>query len=127
MTKATIKSQTGAIITVEGTQGEISKIISDFERSVTIVKAKSEFVEEEKQKRTEKKRRAASDLIVELRDDGFFDKPRILSEIIQALEEKGRIVPVTSLSGIMISLVQDKILQRKKIEGKQGKKWGYVK
>ncbi|MEK7208273.1 MAG: hypothetical protein AAB699_01860 [Patescibacteria group bacterium] len=127
MPKATIKSRTGAVIAIEGTHEEISRIIADFEKSAVMIQARSEFVEQKAQKRAEKKRRAASDLVVELKDEGFFDKPRALSEISEALEEKGRIIPVTSLSGIMISLVQNKTLQRKKIDGKQGKKWGYVK
>jgi len=123
MPKATIKSSTGAIITIEGSQEEISKIISDFEKTSAVTQSKTEVTKNQIKKRQDKKRLAASDLIIELKDDGFFDKPKSLLEISQALEEKGRMTPVTSLSGIMIKLVQERIFARKKVDGK----WGYVK
>jgi hypothetical protein len=66
---------------------------------------------------------AASDIVIELKDDGFFDKPKSLVEISQALEERGRMTPVTSLSGVMIKLVQERIFARKKVD----KKWAYCK
>ena len=106
---------------------EISKIITDFEKTASVTQAKTEVSKDQVKKRQDKKRVAASGLIIELKDEGFFDKPKSLLEISQALEEKGRMTPVTSLSGIMIKLVQERILARKKIEGKSGKKWGYAK
>ena len=127
MPKATIKSSSGAVITIEGSHEEISKIIADFEKAAAVTQSKTEASKSHIKKRRDKKRLAASGLIIELKDDGFFDKPKSLLEISQALEEKGRMTPVTSLSGIMIKLVQDRIFARKKIEGKNGKKWGYAK
>lgn len=124
MPKATIKSSTGAVITVEGNQEEISKIINDFERTAAVTQSKTEISKDQIKKRQDKKRVAASGLVIELKDEGFFNKPKSLLEISQALEEKGRMTPVTSLSGVMISLVQKRILARKKINGK---KWGYAK
>ncbi len=123
MPKATIKSNTGAIINIEGTPEEISQIISSFEKIASVTQSKTEASKNEIKKRQDKKRLAASDLIIELKDDGFFDRPKSLLEISQALEEKGRMTPVTSLSGIMIKLVQERIFARKKIEGK----WVYGK
>jgi len=123
MPKATIKSQTGAVITIEGTQEEISRIITDFEKTTTITQSRVEIKTGQVKRRQDKKRVAASDLVIELKDDGFFDKPKSLLEISQALEEKGRMTPVTSLSGIMIKLVQERVFARKKIEGK----WVYAK
>lgn len=123
MPKATIKSSTGAVITIEGTQVEISQIISDFEKTSAVTQTRGDVSKDQVKKRQDKKRLAASDLIIELKDDGFFDKPKSLWEISQALEEKGRMTPVTSLSGIMIKLIQDRIFARKKVEGK----WVYAK
>jgi hypothetical protein len=123
MPKATIKSQTGAVITIEGTQEEVSKIISDYEKTTVVTQAKSTGSKEHVKKRQDKKRLAASDLIIEMKDDGFFDKPKSLIEISQALEEKGRMTPVTSLSGLMIKLVQERFFARKKVDGK----WVYAK
>lgn len=124
MPKATIKSSTGAVIIIEGSQEEISKIINDFERTAAVTQSKTEISKDQVRKRQDKKRAAASDLVIELKDEGFFNKPKSLLEISQALEEKGRMTPVTSLSGVMITLVQKRILARKKIDGG---KWGYAK
>ncbi len=123
MAKATIKSKTGAIITIEGTDKEVSNVLAHFEVATHVATAKGKMNKEASTKKEKRKRGAASDLIVELKDDGFFDKPKSLSEIVHALEERGRITPVTSLSGVMMTLVQQRYLGRKKVEGK----WVYGK
>jgi hypothetical protein len=58
-----------------------------------------------------------------LKEDGFFEKPKSLADISKALEEQGYLYPVTSLSGVVLGLVQKKVLRRKKVD----KKWGYGK
>jgi hypothetical protein len=58
-----------------------------------------------------------------LKEDGFFDKRKGLAEISKALEEKGYIYPVTTLSGVMLGLVQKRLLGRRKVEGR----WVYGK
>ena len=123
MPKAIIKSSSGAVITIEGNHEEISKIIAAFEKTTAVTQSKTEASKGQVKKRQDKKRLAASDLIIELKEERFFDKPKSLLEISQALEEKGRMTPVTSLSGMMIKLVQERIFARKKIDGK----WGYAK
>ena len=74
-------------------------------------------------KKVEKKREGASDLIVELRETGFFNKPKGLGDIAHVLEEKGYLYPVTSLSGVVLGLVKKRELRRKKHE----RKWVYGK
>ena len=123
MAKATIKSKTGAIITIEGTDKEVSSVLANFETAVHVGRAKEIIKKVGSEKKDQKKRSAASDLIVNLKEDGFFDKPKGLNEIAHALEEKGYIYPVTTLSGVMIGLVQKKLFGRKKINGK----WVYGK
>lgn len=123
MPKAVIKSKTGTTITIEGTKEELARILSDFERMSTVREIKNKVSKEAVKKRDENKRRAASDLIVELREDGFFAKPKTLGEIVGALERIGYIYPVTTLSGVVIGLVQKKLLGRKKVNGK----WVYGK
>ena len=123
MAKATIKSQTGAIITVEGTDKEVANVIAQFETTSHVATQKEKISKHVSEKKEKKKRSAASDLIIELKEEGFFQKPKSLSEIAHALEERGRITPVTSLSGVMITLVQQRYLGRKKVEGK----WVYGK
>jgi hypothetical protein len=123
MAKATIKSKTGALITVEGSESEVSNILSVFERTAAVGHAKEVVAKRQTVKKETKKRLAASDLVINLKEDGFFEKPKSLADISKALEEQGYLYPVTSLSGVVLGLVQKKVLRRKKVD----KKWGYGK
>ncbi len=123
MPKAVIKSKTGTTITIEGTKEELARILSDFERMSVVREIKTKMSKETAKKKDENKRRAASDLIVELREGSFFTKPKTLREIAEALERIGYIYPTTTLSGVVIGLVQKRLLGRKKINGK----WVYGK
>jgi hypothetical protein len=123
MPKATIKTTTGATITIEGTQEEVSKIISNYENSSVVGNAKKSVARIKSGKRAEKKRESAGELIVALKEDGFFEKPKTLGEIGSALEERGYLYPVTSLSGVVLGLLKRQELRRKKMEGK----WKYGK
>jgi len=123
MPKATIKLATGATITIEGTQEEVSNIISTYENTSVVGNAKRSIARVKSAKRTEKKRDSAAELIIALKEDGFFEKPKSLGEIGSALEEQGYLYPVTSLSGVVLGLLKRKLLRRKKIEGK----WVYGK
>ena len=123
MAKATIKSQSGAVITVEGTKDEVSTIISMYETTSVVGQAKKAIARAKGAKKDAKQRDSAADLIVELREQGFFDKPKALSDISTKLEEQGHLYAVTSLSGIVLGLVKKRHLRRKKLEGK----WVYGK
>lgn len=123
MAKATIKSKTGAVITVEGSEAEVSGILATFERSATIGQAKQSEKRTRAAAKEDKKRLGASDLVVGLKEEGFFEKPKGLGDLAKALEEKGYLYPVTTLSGVVLGLVQKRILRRKKIDGK----WFYGK
>lgn len=123
MAKASIKTGTGAVITVEGSESEVSNILSAYEHAAAAHKAKGAVAKQQELTRTKKKRSAASDLIIGLRERGFFAKPKSLSEISAALEEEGFLYPVTTLSGVVLGLVKKKELRRKRIDGK----WAYGK
>ncbi|OGI69243.1 MAG: hypothetical protein A2W18_04890 [Candidatus Muproteobacteria bacterium RBG_16_60_9] len=124
MPKATIKTPSGAVITVEGSEKEISHVLADFERSTVIGREKVAVTKKTSARKEQKKRSAVSDLIVSLKEEGYFDKPKSLTEIVHALEEAGHLIPVTSLSGVMLGLVQKKLFRRKKaVDGK----WAYGK
>lgn len=123
MAKATIKTATGAVITVEGSESEVSNILSTYEGAGAVGKVKGGGAKRQQATRTKKKRLAASDLIIGLRERGFFAKPKSLSEVSAALEELGFLYPVTTLSGVVLGLVKRKELRRKKIDGK----WAYGK
>ena len=123
MAKATIKSQTGATITVEGTPEEVSNVISAYEKTSVVGHAKEATARAKATKKTEKRKESASDLIVGLKEEGFFEKPKTLGDIGTALEERGFLYPVTSLSGVVLGLLKKRQLRRKKVEGK----WAYGK
>jgi len=123
MAKATIKSSSGAVITVEGTQEEVAKIISNYERTSIVGQAKQAIARTRTAKKDEKKRATASDLLIGLRESGFFNKAKTLAEMGNALEEKGFLYPTTTLSGVVLGLVKRRELRRKKVEGR----WVYGK
>jgi hypothetical protein len=123
MPKATIKTQSGAVITIEGSEKEISHVLADFERSTLVTREKEAVSKKTTAKKEQKKRSAVSDLVVSLKEDGYFDKPKGLVEIAHALQEVGHLIPVTTLSGVMLGLVQKKLFRRKKVDGK----WVYGK
>jgi hypothetical protein len=123
MAKATIKSKTGATITIEGSQEEVSNIIAVFEKKSVVGHAKEAIARAKTTKRSERKKDSASDLIIGLREEGFFEKPKSLGDIGAALEEKGFLYPSTTLSGVVLGLLKKRELRRKKSEGK----WVYGK
>jgi hypothetical protein len=123
MTKATIKTKSGAVITIEGSDSEVSNVLGVFERASAVGHAKEVLTKGKQLAKENKKRQSASDLIIVLKEDGFFEKPKSLGEISKAIEEKGYLYPVTTLSGVVLGLVQKGFLRRKKIE----RKWAYGK
>jgi len=122
MAKATIQSKSGAVITVEGTDKEVSRIIALYDSSAGQTRRKS-TEDASAAPGGETKRESASGLILELKREGFFDKPKSLGDVGAALEERGFLYPVTTLSGVVMRLLKDGQLRRKKIE----KRWMYGK
>jgi hypothetical protein len=123
MAKATIKSRSGALITVEGSDAEVSNILAAYERTSVVGQAKEAIARSRAGKKSEKKREGAAEIVVTLREAGFFDKPKGLGEIATTLEEKGYLYPTTTLSGVVLGLVKRKELRRKKQKGR----WVYGK
>jgi len=70
------------------------------------------------QKSVTKKRSGPQGHVEEMVDDGFFKKPKTISEVKAELENRGHHIPLTSLSGPMQKLCQKKILRRQKPDGK---------
>jgi hypothetical protein len=124
MAKATIKTNTGAVITIEGSEKEVSNLIAAYEEGArSPAESKGRTARPGIEKSQRKKREGAADLIGSLRESGFFDKPKPLGEISEALEEKGFLYPTTSLSGVVLGLVKRRHLRRKKVDGR----WVYGK
>ena len=62
--------------------------------------------------------------IEEMIEDGFFAKPKSIAEVKAELENRGHHIPVTSLSGPLQRLCQQKALRRQKADGTFGySKW----
>jgi hypothetical protein len=64
--------------------------------------------------------------ILLLKDEGFFAVPRAMKEIKTELQAHGWILPMTSLSGPLQTLVQDRLLRRIREQGPKQKIWKYV-
>lgn len=60
--------------------------------------------------------------IRELIDDDFFKKQRTIAEVKAELANRGHHLPLTSLSGPLQGLTQDRVLRRQKAVGAEGKK-----
>lgn len=123
MAKATIKTESGAVISIEGTEAEVANILEQFETASTVSKVRADKKKMVTEQKNERKRANATDLVLALKEEGFFNKPKGLGEVAAALEEKGYIYPITTLSGTVLGLVQRKFLGRKKKDGK----WIYGK
>jgi len=119
MPKATIKLKGGAVVTIEGSALEVANIVSNFETE----HSKKLAPKANDAKKAQRKRAAASDFIIELREAGFLNKPKGLGEIAKALEEKGHLYPLTTLSGVVLDLVRARELGRKKTD----RRWVYGK
>lgn len=71
--------------------------------------------------KSNKSRRGPKTYVRDLVDDGFFKKPKTIAEVKAELSNRGHHIAITSLSGPLQSLCQDKVLRRHKGSGK-GKK-----
>jgi hypothetical protein len=118
MAKAHIKSDDGTQITIEGSPEEVASIVAKIRGPLSVRSRSAGLAHAEKLKKKEaRKQRTASDLVASLKEEGFFDKAKRLGDISHKLEESGFMYPVTTLSGVMLSLVKKKILSRKKLDG----------
>lgn len=119
MPKATLTTKNGATVVIEGSEEEVQQILSRIENSGESAKpAKGNSP----QRKAEKRLPSATDAILELNREGFFDKPKGLADIKQKLASQGMIYPVTTLSGVVLALVRKRSLGRVK----EGARWAYV-
>src|ERR1700722_9607261 len=116
MPKAHITTANGMKIVIEGDTAEVAAVVNQIQAVHSPAKRgrRTNLVGETK--RDQKKRESAKDHITLLKEEGFFDKPKSLSEVAKKLEESGHLYPVTTLSGIVLNLVQKRLLARVKRE-----------
>jgi len=117
MPKAHIHTADGAKITIEGSAAEIASIIKQIQSSGPPSKAARRISKAAQQTRDRKRRDSASDRVTSLKEEGFFNQPKSLSAVAAELEKSGYLYPVTTLSGVMLGLVQRRLLTRVKKEG----------
>jgi hypothetical protein len=118
MVKADIKKKDGTHIVIEGSEKEVKKILTFIQADTSVTTQQPK-----ERKITKNSKMSIADMLHELKEERFFDKPRSLIEIKNALSEKGRIYEVTTLSAQVLRQVRKRSLGRIKKEDK----WMYVK
>lgn len=117
MAKAHIEGPDGVSIKLEGTPDEISAVL----KTVKVGASKDRAGEVHKAKASRKAasgRVTVTSLAEDLRNEGFFKKPKTLGEIRSRLADLGHNYPLTGLSGPMRGEVKGKRLRRFKEKGK---------
>ncbi|SRR6266446_10670732 len=117
MAKATITNEKGLKIVVEGSPEEVRDIIRQAGSGAGRRKKQAGPVA-----KAGKRLPSATDAILELNEEGFFDKPKALADIKEKLADQGMIYPLTTLSGVVLGLVRRRKLGRVKQDGR----WSYV-
>lgn len=107
-------------MTIEGKPAELKQTMDLFHKKSNSPRPKSIHNHE----KNSKKDASFIDLIIDLKDAGFFKKPRPLSEIKQKLAERGYHYQSTSMTRPLQRALRADILGRRKIESGV---WGYVK
>lgn len=72
-----------------------------------------------------RKGRGPKGYIRELFHDGFFKKPKTIAQVKAELANRGHHIALTSLSGPLQSLCQERVLRRHKAKSQKGKKVAY--
>ena len=122
MAKAKIETDNGTKITIEGDVAEVTAIVNA---------VKGGYKQGQEQRgptptRRNRENKAATslvDLILQLKDENFFNKPRRISEVKAELDKKAHIYPIPSISTALIRRVKHGDLGRVQ----NGSLWAYVK
>lgn len=105
---------------VKALSKDIQKILENHERRIS---ALEEIIG--KSKRVARVKKSVTDLIIELKNSGFFKEERVLSQIRDALHTKGAIVKIEALPSYLLPLVRSGELKRERKLIKQKKVWVY--
>jgi hypothetical protein len=118
MPKATVTLGTGTKVEIEGSAEEIELLLKRIEPRREAQTSKREGRRSPRGKDSQ----AIRDYVIELREAGTFKKPIGLTDVKNALHAEGHVIPITTLSGVMLGLVKSKELRRLK----EGGVWKYV-
>jgi hypothetical protein len=119
MPKATVTTKEGTKIVIEGTEKEVVRLVKQMGATTPAAKA---MKASPRDRRPGKRLPSATDAILELNQEGFFDKPKGLADIKEKLASQGMIYPVTTLSGVVLSLTRKRALGRVREDAR----WCYV-
>jgi hypothetical protein len=123
MAKAHITTKSGARVVIEGDAAEVARIVSQIDHPPHSATMKDSVVVRGRAAKRSKKPLTINELVIGLKEEGFFDKPKNLSEIAAELAKSGYLYPTTTLSGVVLGLLKGKELTRTKKDGK----WVYGK
>ena len=132
MAHANIQTSNGTKIEIKGTPKEISSIIRAMQENSSSANEEPININRKKQSikksaspinKKNKPSPTATDLILSLKEEGFFNKTKGLTDIKGALETQGHIYPMSTLSGVVLPLVRKRELRRMK----ENKRWVYVR
>jgi len=100
---------------------ELKKILQNHEKRISALeKSLSSKPRKNKQK---SKKISINDLLMEIKEEGFFDKPKQVKEIVEKFKELGNVYSSDSLTSPLARAIKSRTLGRIKQDGK----WGYVK
>jgi hypothetical protein len=91
------------------------KILEDLLSSATNVKTGKDVRRQPRRRLNSRESRGGPRAYIKgMADDGFFKKPKTIAQVKAELENRGHHIPITSLSGPLQKLCQNKILRRQK-------------
>lgn len=100
---------------------ELKQKLEEHEKRITAL----EKIMEKKPKMVLPGKKSTDDLLMELKNEGFFDEEKTLSQIRDALHAKGRIVRITGLPPYLLKLVRNNVLKRVRKVVDKKKVWVY--
>lgn len=117
--QANIDRPNGTKIIIEGTPEEVERVLQLFQQP------SADRVSRSPQPKTKQKAKTSlKALILELKEEGFFDEKRTKEDVTHALENGGHFYPDSSIGTRLLELVRD---DRKLGRFKEGGKWVYVR
>lgn len=123
MATVNITTKSGTRITIEGAATEVARIVAEIEQPPHPRSHKTQSEAVAPAPKARKTSPSIGEMLIALKEEKFFDKPKNLSEIAAELEKSGYLYPTTTLSGVVLSLLKRKQLTRTKKAGK----WVYGK
>ena len=100
---------------------EIRRILRNHEERISHLEKLAE-----KKPRVISKTKGTEDLILDLIQEGFFSEDKTISQIREALHEKGRIVKRTDMPVYLLKLIRNGKLKRTRKTIEKRKTWVYL-